>query len=105
MVALCCYIPNKTRTRRGGWQRRPRRHRQQQRTGEPRSCPTSPENGATRDPGRQRQSSTCKDGKLLKSKEERQARWKNFEGVFNREAPPNPPTDEEMEEEELDIDK
>ena len=47
---------------------------------------------------------TNKDVKLLKSKEERQARWKeHFEEVLNREAPPNPPTDEEMEEEELDI--
>ena len=38
-----------------------------------------------------------KDGKLLKSKEERQARWKeHFEGVLNRETQPNPPMDEEM---------
>ena len=33
---------------------------------------------------------TNKDGKLLKSKEERQARWKeHFEEVLNKEAPPN----------------
>ena len=33
---------------------------------------------------------TNKDGNLLKSKEERQARWKeHFEEVLNREAPPN----------------
>lgn len=48
---------------------------------------------------------TNKDGKRLKSKEERQARCKeHFKGFLNREAPPNPPTDEEVEEGELDID-
>ena len=47
-----------------------------------------------------------KDDKLLKSKAERQARWKeHFEEVLNGEAPPNPPTDEEMEEEEEEIRK
>lgn len=48
---------------------------------------------------------TNKDGKLLKSKEGRLARWKeHFEAVLNREGLPNPLTDEEMGEEELDID-
>ena len=48
---------------------------------------------------------TNKEGILLKSEEERQERWKeHFEGVLNREAPPNPPTDEEVGEGELDID-
>ena len=41
----------------------------------------------------------------IKSKEERQARWKeHFERVLNGGKPPNPPTDEEMEEVELGID-
>lgn len=48
---------------------------------------------------------TNKDGKLLKSKEGRLTRWKeHFEAVLNREGLPNPLTDEEMGEEELDID-
>ena len=48
---------------------------------------------------------TNNEGRLLKSKAEMQARWKeHFEGVLNREAPPNPPTDEEVGEGELDID-
>ena len=47
---------------------------------------------------------TNKDDMLLKSKEETQVRWKeHFEEVLNGEAPPNPPTDEEIEE-ELNID-
>ena len=48
---------------------------------------------------------TNKEGRLLNSKEKRQARWKeHLEGVLNREAPPNSPTDEEVGEGELDID-
>ncbi len=49
---------------------------------------------------------TNTDWKLLKSKEERKAIWKeHFERVLNRGAPQNLPTDEEMEEEEeLDMD-
>ena len=48
---------------------------------------------------------TNKDGQLLNSEEGRQAKWKeNFEAVLNREAPPNPPTDEQVEEGKLDID-
>ena len=47
---------------------------------------------------------TNMDGKLLKSKEERQTRWKeHFEGVLNREALPNILTDKEMGEWELEI--
>ena len=76
---------------------------------------TAAENGRTKElnditrqlsgRGPRKTAAVTMEGKLLKSKERMQARWKeHFEGVLIREAQPNPSTDEEVGEGEMDID-